>query len=103
MDRLPLVAHVQPEVGFEQVDDGEVRGIFPIGDRAAFEDQPVVGALHLRQLIAQAGFADAGLPDDADDLPTPLVNVRQDLTQCCQLSLPTYKATQGTLAVYLQR
>jgi hypothetical protein len=77
-DRLRLIARVQPEVGAEQVDDGEVRGIFPVGDRATFEDQPAVGALRLDYLIAQAGFADTRLPDEADDLPTPLCDLFQE-------------------------
>ena len=102
-DRLRLVARVQLEVGLEQVDDGEVRGLLPVGDRAAFEDQPAVGALRLRHLIAQAGFADARLPDEADDLPTALGDLRQEVAQVCQLPLPAHEATQGALPVHLQR
>ena len=82
-DRLLLVARVQPEVGLEQVDDGEVWGILAVGDRAAFEDQPAVGALRLGHLIAQAGFADTRLPDEADDLPTTLCDLRQEVVQVC--------------------
>src|SRR4029453_18386980 len=81
----------QLEVGLEQVEDGEVWGILPISDRAAFEDEPAVRALHLGQLIVQTGFADAGLPDKADDLPTPLFNVRESLTQCCKLPLSAHE------------
>src|SRR5262249_28408318 len=91
------------EVDLEQVEDREVRGRFAVGNWAAFEDQPAVGALCLSQLIAQTGFTDAWLPDEADDLPTPLFNVCEDLTQCCQLPLSAHEATQGALPVHLQR
>jgi len=102
-DRLRLIAHIQLEVGLEQVEDGEVRGIFPVGDRAAFEDQPVVAVLRLHQLIAQAGLANARLPDEADDLPTALGDLHEEVVQGCQLPLTTHEATQGALPVSLQR
>jgi hypothetical protein len=74
-----LIARIQLEVDLKQVDDREVRGRLAVGNRAAFEDEPAVGALHLRQLIAQTGFADAGLPDEADDLPTTVGSLREDV------------------------
>ena len=43
-DASAVVARVQLEVALEQVEDGEVRGLLTVGDRAAFEDQPAVGA-----------------------------------------------------------
>ena len=101
VDRLLLVARVQPEVGLEQVDDGEVRGIFPVGDRAAFEDQPAVGALRLGHLITQAGFADTRLPDEADDLPTTLCGLFQEGAQVCSALAPGPRNDSGALPVHL--
>src|SRR5215813_7145697 len=74
-------SRVQLEVSLEQVENREVRGIFSVGDRAAFEDQPVVGALRLRQLIAQAGFADTRLSDDAYYLPMTLCDLHEEVVQ----------------------
>ena len=59
--------------------------------------------LRLRQLIAQAGFADPRLPNDAYDLPMALCDLRKEVVQVCQLPLPTYEATQGAFPVHLQR
>jgi hypothetical protein len=60
-------------------------------------------ALRPGQLIAQAGFANTGFPDDADELPTTLGNLRQDVTQVAQFPLPAYEATQMALPVYCER
>src|SRR5262249_4558126 len=102
-DRLRRVACVQLEVDLEQVDDREVRGRFAVSDRTAFEDEPAVRALCLAQFIAQAGFADARLPHEADDLPTTLGDLSEEVAQVCQLPLPAYETTQRALPVHLQR
>jgi hypothetical protein len=102
-NRLRRVARVQLEVGLEQVDDREVRGRLAVGGRAAFEDEPAMGQLRLGCLIAQAGFADARLSDEADDLPTTLCNLFQEGAQVCELSLPAHETTQRALPVDLQR
>src|SRR4029077_7100820 len=65
--------------------------------------QPVVEVLRLRQLIAQARFADAWLSDDAYYLPMALCERWEEIVQVYQLPLPTHEATQGALPVRLQR
>jgi len=91
------------KVGFEQVDDGEVGGLLAICRRAAFEDPPALRALHLGQLITQAGFADTRLPHDAHHLPATYRDLCQNLTQHGQFALPADEATQWALPIYLQR
>ena len=64
----PLVAVVNLEVGLEQVAHGEVGGGLAVGDRAAFEHEPVVGVMGAGELVDQAGLAHPGLPNDRHDL-----------------------------------
>ena len=39
---------------FEQIDDRQVRSGLPVGDRAAFHDEPAVHAMRVRELVEQA-------------------------------------------------
>ena len=64
------------EVGFEQVDDGEVGGRLAIRIRTGLEDQPAMGVVRSHELIAQAGLADAGLAHQPHHLPPPLLDLR---------------------------
>lgn len=62
-----------------------------------------MGALFLGQFVAQTGFANPGLSDDANHLPTPPVTLCKEVAQHGQLPLPADKATQGTLPVDFER
>ena len=64
----PVVAVVNLEVGLEQVAHREVGGGPAVGDRAAFELEPVVGVMGAGELVDQAGLAHPGLPNDRHDL-----------------------------------
>jgi hypothetical protein len=63
----------------------------------------VLGALRLGQLPAQTGFAHAWLPNEADDLPTALGALHQEVAQGGQLALSAHKTTQGAFPVDFKR
>jgi hypothetical protein len=62
-DPPAVIAVVDLEVGPEQVTHGEVGGGLAVGDRAAFEDEPVAGVRGADELVDQTGLAYPGLPN----------------------------------------
>src|SRR2546430_4145986 len=63
-----VVTGLNPTIGLEQVDDGQVRGRLAIGDRVTREEEPARGAMGVRELPEEPGLAHAGLADDRHDL-----------------------------------
>src|SRR6185295_5839037 len=60
-DEPGIVAALDPEVGAQQIDHGEVRGRLPVGHRCARDDEAILDSMGVRELVIQAGLADAGL------------------------------------------
>jgi hypothetical protein len=61
------------EVGLEEVDDGQVAGRLAVGHGARFQDQPVLSAVGVGDLVDEAGLPHPGLPDDGDQLAAAVV------------------------------
>ena len=83
-----VVALLDAEICLQQLDDGQVRRGPPIGDRAAFEHQPTVGAVRPRELPDEAGFPDAGLAHDGDRLPVSGAGVLERSAEHLDLGVP---------------
>jgi hypothetical protein len=94
---FPLaVAVLDLEIRIQELDDGQVRCGSAIGDRAAFEDQPAVGAVRLRELPEQPRFPHPGLAHDGDGLPVPGDSALERLCQLLQLTRAPDKAGQAS-------
>jgi hypothetical protein len=64
-----VVMRLDSEIRFEQLDHRQVRRGRTIGDRRAFENQPAVGLVRMRELPDESRLPHAGLADDRDNLP----------------------------------
>ena len=95
-DLAPVVAVVNLEVGLEQVAHGEVGRGLAVGDRAAFEHEPVVGVMGAGELVDQAGLAHPRLPNDRHDLAVAGASALQGLAQGLDLRLPPDEAGEPT-------
>ena len=67
----PVVAVLDLKVGFEQVDDRQIRGGLAIGGRAAFQQEPALRARRMGELVEEAGLAQSGSPMTATTWPCP--------------------------------
>ena len=67
------LAIVHLEVGLEEVDDRQVAGRLAVGHGARFQDEPVLGAVGVGELVDEAGLPHAGFPHDGDELAVAIV------------------------------
>jgi hypothetical protein len=70
-NRARLIAVGDLEVGLEEVNHGQIRRRLPIRHRKAFEDKPPLSPVGMDELVEQAGFAHARLPNYGLDLAVP--------------------------------
>jgi hypothetical protein len=80
-----IVTGADLEVGAQQLDHGQVRGGHAIGDGGALDDEAVVRARRVDELPEEAGLADAGLADDADELAVAGVGPLEGVGEAVQL------------------
>ena len=71
------LAIVHLEVGLEEVDDRQVAGRLAVGHGARFQDEPVLGAVGVGELVDEAGLPHAGFPHDGDELAVAIVREGQ--------------------------
>jgi hypothetical protein len=62
----------------------------------ALKHRPTAGATGPDELIAETGLADAGRPDDRDDLPVACASALQGLAQDFELCMPSHEAREAT-------
>ena len=98
----PIVAVLDLKIGFEQVDDRQIRGGLAIGGRAALQQEPALRARRMRELVEEAGFPDPWLPDDRHHLAVPGPGLLQSLVQGRQFRLPPHKGSQPSRCKRLQ-
>src|SRR6185369_6686691 len=80
-----VVPAFDPEVGPQQVDEWEIRRRLAVGHRGTRDDEAVLDAMRVGELVIQARFADAGLPNHRYDLATPGLRVAECLVQLLHL------------------
>ena len=90
-----VVALLDPAIRLQQLDDGQVRRGLPVGNRAALEHQPAVGAVRPRELPDEPRFPHAGLADDGDRLAVSRGGALERLGQLLQLAVAPDKAGQA--------
>ena len=73
---------------------GRYAGRLAVGDGAALEDQPALGAVRVRELAEQARLADAGLADHRHDLAAPRPGLLQRLAQLLHLRVAPDEARE---------
>ena len=78
-------AIVHLEVGLEEVDDRQVAGRLAVGHGAGFQDEPVLGAVGVGELVDEAGLPHAGLPTTATSWPRPSC-ARASARRICSIS-----------------
>jgi len=69
--RSPQRVHL--EVGLEEVDDGHIAGCLAVGHGARFQDEPLLRAVRVGELVDEAGLPHAGFPHDGDELAVAIV------------------------------
>ena len=93
-DRPQVIAVLDMTVGFEQVADRQVGRGLAVGHRATLQAQPALRVVRVEELVDQARFAHAGLPQEGDDLPLAGPGPCQGLLQRLQFGLPPHKGRQ---------
>src|SRR5262249_6074426 len=58
------------EVRLEELDDGQIAGLLPVGQGSRLQDEPVLRAMGVGELEYEAGLAHARLADERHHLPT---------------------------------
>ena len=79
------VARLDLEVALEQLRDRQIRRGLAVGERPAFEDQPLGPGHGLRDLVEEPRFADAGLAHDGHDLATARLRLRERCVELVEL------------------
>src|SRR4029450_10663970 len=87
-----VVTGLDPTIGLEQVDDGQVSCCLAIGDRVTREEEPARDAMGLRELPEEPGLAHAGLADDRHHLTMATAGAVQGLAELVQLAVTPHKA-----------
>ena len=88
----PIIGALNLEVGFEEVDDGQVGGRLPVGRHGPrLKDEPAFRVRRLGELIEEPGLAHARLPDDRHDLAMARAGPLQGLAEGLDLVLPPHK------------
>ena len=64
-----VVLILDPEIRFEQLDNRQVGRSRAVGYRRAFEDQPIVSPVRMREFPDEPRLPHSRLADDRDDLP----------------------------------
>jgi hypothetical protein len=100
--RGPALSGTESRPAFQQSDDGQVRRGPPIGDRAAFEHQPALGTVRMRELPDETRFPHAGLAHNGDCLPVSRGRAFERLSELLQLTLASDKAGQAARRASLQ-
>jgi hypothetical protein len=91
-----LPPDVDLEVVAEELDDRAVRRGPPVRHRPALEDQASLAARHPRQLVQQAGLANAGLPDHPHELELARPGLREGGAQHIEFMLPSHEFRQSS-------
>ena len=101
-DRPRVVALLDPAIRLQQVDDGQVRRGLPVGDRAALEHQPAVGAVRPRELPDEPRLPHAGLAHHGDRLPVARGGALERLRELLQLPVAPDEAGQAARGAGLE-
>src|SRR6185369_11250014 len=67
--RAGVITLVDPEIGLQEIDDGEIAGGPAIGDSARLEGPAPGDSVRVDQLVEEARLAHARLAHDGHDLP----------------------------------
>ena len=86
------LAVVHVEVGLEEIDDGQVAGRLAVGHGARLQDEPVLGAVGVGELVEQARLAHPGLADGRHELTVPGASLLEALAELLDLGVPADEA-----------
>ena len=94
-------AIVHLEVGPEEVDDRQVAGRLAVGHGARFQDEPVLRAVGVGELVDEAGLPHAGFPTMATSWPRPSC-ARASARRICSISAsrPTNRVSPRAAAAW---
>src|SRR5262249_41962756 len=95
-NRGRIIAILDAEVRFEELDHGQVRGRLTVGERGRVQDEPALASMRLCDLPDEAGLADARLPDDRHDLAMTGRGPFQSAAKQLPLQIPTDERRHGT-------
>jgi hypothetical protein len=101
-ERRPGIVVRDLEVALKEIDDGQVRSGLVVRIRAGLEDSPAMGLMATGKLVTQAGLPHPGLAHQPHHLPSPWLDLRQQLVQDGELRRPTHKSTQRARVVPCQ-
>src|SRR5262245_170739 len=82
------------EVRLEKINDGQVTGGLAIRQGAGLQDEPVLGAVGVGELVDKPGLADACLPHDGNELPVAFLCESKSPADLLDLGLATDEARQ---------
>ena len=94
-NRSRVVAVLDVEVRFEELDHGEIRGRLAVRYRVRVQESQPWLRWRLRDLPDEAGLADARLPDDGHDLAVAGRGSAQRAAQQLQLWIPPDEGRHG--------
>src|SRR5262249_11433764 len=98
----PVVAVLDLKVGLEQVDDRQIRRGLAIGGRAAFQEEPALGARRMGELVEETRLAHPRFSDDRHHLAVPGLGPLQSRVHGREFHLPPYKGSQPPCRKCLQ-
>ena len=90
-----VVAALDPAVALQQIDHREVAGRLAVGDRAARQHQPALGAVRVAELPDQPRLAHPGLADQGDQLTVAGSGLLQRAAERLQLGVATDEPGQA--------
>jgi hypothetical protein len=82
------------EVRPEEVDHGQIARRLAVRDGAAFQNQPILGAVRMRELVEEARLADARLAYDGGHLPVAVRRKLQGTAKLVELGVPANEPGQ---------
>ncbi len=95
------LAIVHLEVGLEEVDDRQVAGRLAVGHGARFQDEPVLGAVGVGELVDEAGLPHAGFPHEGDELAVAIVGEGERAADLLDLGVrPTKRVSPRAAAAW---
>ena len=93
---LPVgLAVVHLEVGPEEIDDRQIAGRLAVGHGTRLQDEPVLSAVGVGELVDEAGLPDAGFPHDGDELAVAIVREGQRPAELLDLGVSADKPCES--------
>ena len=89
-----VVMTLDSEIGFEQLDNRQVRRSSTVRNRGAFEDQPTVSPVRMREFPDESRLSHTSLADYRDDLPVARGRAFEGERQLLNFTVTSYESGQ---------